>query len=99
MASAHVPLFLDGRLARPCRGAPCVDGSFPDFFTGANCDLLTYGGESVVFDYFFDPAIVRNGRMDMLQVGGWRGVVWAVGFGRRGGGPERGTVGQLVGVL
>jgi hypothetical protein len=42
MASAHVPMLLDLRLARPCRGAPCVDGSLPDFFLrgGANCDHL-----------------------------------------------------------
>jgi hypothetical protein len=68
MASAHVPWFLDGRLARPCRGAPCVDGTLPDFFTRGNCDLLTFDKESVVFDYLFDPAIVRNSRLDMLQL-------------------------------
>jgi hypothetical protein len=34
MASAHVPFFLDFKLARNCRGRQCVDGSFPDFFTG-----------------------------------------------------------------
>lgn len=27
MASVHVPYFLDGRLTRAYRGAPCVDGS------------------------------------------------------------------------
>jgi len=40
MASAHVPLLLDARLSRSCRGVACVDGSFPDFFTGENCDYL-----------------------------------------------------------
>jgi hypothetical protein len=68
MASAHVPLFLDWKASRLCRGVQCVDGSFPDFFTGVNCDLLTCGGNAVVFDYFDDPNIIRNGRMDMLEL-------------------------------
>lgn len=29
-----------------------MDGSFPDFFSGVNCDLLQCGGDAVVFDYF-----------------------------------------------
>ncbi len=28
LASAHVPLFLDGRIAAQCRGRWCIDGSF-----------------------------------------------------------------------
>jgi len=40
MASAHVPVLLDLQLSRKCRGWACVDGSFPDFFTGANCDHI-----------------------------------------------------------
>ena len=28
LASAHVPLFLDGRVAARCRGRWCIDGSF-----------------------------------------------------------------------
>lgn len=55
-------------MARECRGVPCVDGSFPDFFSGVNCDALTCGGDALVFDYFDDPAIVRNGRLDMLEL-------------------------------
>lgn len=43
MASAHVPVLLDLQLSRRCRGAYCVDGSFPDFFYGANCDHLEVG--------------------------------------------------------
>jgi hypothetical protein len=43
MASAHVPLLLDWRVARPCRGAACVDGSFPDFFKGGNCAHIEVG--------------------------------------------------------
>jgi hypothetical protein len=35
MASAHVPLLLDAKLVRSCRGVAACDGSFPDFFTGA----------------------------------------------------------------
>ena len=66
MASAHVPVVLDWRMARECRGVPCVDGSFPDFFTGVNCDYLTR--DAIVFDYFDDPRLIRQGRMDMLQV-------------------------------
>ncbi|KAF8072772.1 atgl-1 [Scenedesmus sp. PABB004] len=68
MASAHVPLFLDWKMTRECRGVQCLDGSFPDFFANDNCDLLKCGGDAVVFDYFFDPAIVRNGRFDMLTL-------------------------------
>lgn len=64
MASAHVPILLDWKLSRPCRGKQCVDGSFPDFFYG-NCDLISSG---VLFDYFDDTTIIRNGRMDMLQL-------------------------------
>ena len=43
MASAHVPLLLDKQLTRECRGVHCVDGSFPDFFAGENCDHLQVG--------------------------------------------------------
>ncbi|KAL6758103.1 acyl transferase/acyl hydrolase/lysophospholipase [Haematococcus lacustris] len=70
MASSHVPFFLDLKLSRPCRGRLCVDGSFPDFFTGLNSELLTVreGGPAVVFDYFDDRALPRKGRMDMLEV-------------------------------
>eukprot|EP00879_Flechtneria_rotunda_P004485 GHRR01004739.1.p1 GENE.GHRR01004739.1~~GHRR01004739.1.p1 ORF type:complete len:311 (+),score=93.02 GHRR01004739.1:181-1113(+) len=52
MASAHVPLFLDWKVSRQCRGVQCVDGSFPDFFTNENCDLLKCDGDAVIFDYF-----------------------------------------------
>ncbi|KAI8470674.1 MAG: hypothetical protein J3K34DRAFT_368355 [Monoraphidium minutum] len=68
MASAHVPLLLDRQLTRPCRGSQYVDGSFPDFFTGVNCDHLQRGGDAVVFDYFDDANIIRQGRMDMLTL-------------------------------
>ncbi len=67
MASAHVPLFLDKRLMRPCRDMHCVDGSFPDFFTGENSELITNNG-AVVFDYFDDPNLNRTGRLDMLSI-------------------------------
>ncbi|KIZ07564.1 hypothetical protein MNEG_0379 [Monoraphidium neglectum] len=67
MASAHVPLLLDLKISRRLRGAKCVDGSFPDFFTNENSPYLLRGG-ALVFDYFHDPNIVRNGRMDMLQL-------------------------------
>ena len=67
MASSHVPLALDMRATRECRGRACIDGSFPDFFYG-NCDLLTRGGSAVVFDYFEDKELKRQGRMDMLQL-------------------------------
>lgn len=68
MASAHVPFFLDWKLAKYCRGKFYVDGSLPDFFANANCDLLTCNGDSVVFDYFEDEHLVRKGRMDMLEL-------------------------------
>ena len=64
--SFEVPL-LSFSLLIPCRGKECVDGSFPDFFYG-NCDLLTRGGGAVVFDYFYDTELKRQGRMDMLQL-------------------------------
>lgn len=67
MASSHIPLVLDLRMSKRCRGRPCIDGSFPDFFFG-NCELLTRGGGAVVFDYFDDTALNRQGRMDMLQL-------------------------------
>jgi hypothetical protein len=70
LASAHVPLALDGRLSRVCRGVHCVDGSFPDFFTNDNCDILKAGGDAVVFDYFDDPLLQRTGRLDMLATKG-----------------------------
>jgi hypothetical protein len=44
MASAHVPLLLDMRLVRECRGVPACDGSFPDFFTGARAGCVGLGG-------------------------------------------------------
>jgi hypothetical protein len=43
MASSHVPFFLDFKLTRSCRGRQCVDGSFPDFFTGACCSGNSFG--------------------------------------------------------
>lgn len=68
MASAHVPLLLDLQLSRKCRGVHCVDGSFPDFFTGAHCRHIRSGGDAVVFDYCDDPNIQPRGRMDMLKL-------------------------------
>lgn len=41
MASAHVPWLLDLKLSRRCRGAACVDGSLPDFFSGVNADRVS----------------------------------------------------------
>lgn len=67
MASAHVPIVLDLKMSRQCRGKHCVDGSFPDFFFG-NCEMLTKSGRAVVFDYFYDKDLKRNGRMDMLTL-------------------------------
>ena len=43
-------------------------GSFPDFFTGENCDFLQCGGDAVIFDYYMDPNIIRSGRLDMLTL-------------------------------
>ena len=40
MASSHVPLLLDWRVARTCRGMLCLDGSLPDFFANANSEAL-----------------------------------------------------------
>jgi len=72
MASSHVPVVLDYKLTRPYRGKACVDGSFPDFFTGLNSELLRtpqgVGSSAVVFDYFDDSKLTRRGRMDMLEI-------------------------------
>ncbi len=49
-----------------------MDGSFPDFFSGVNSELLRLGAdraaEAVVFDFSHDGALERKGRMDMLEV-------------------------------
>ncbi|GLC68756.1 hypothetical protein PLESTF_000733400 [Pleodorina starrii] len=68
MASAHIPMLLDLKFARVCRGKYCVDGSFPDFFYNDNSELLKAGGSAVIFDYFNDTKLVRKGRMDMLSL-------------------------------
>ncbi|PNW77319.1 hypothetical protein CHLRE_10g431350v5 [Chlamydomonas reinhardtii] len=68
MASAHIPMLLDLKFARLCRGKFCVDGSFPDFFYNDNSELLKAGGSAVIFDYFQDTNLVRKGRMDMLSL-------------------------------
>lgn len=68
MTSSHVPMFLDLKMTRRCRGVHCFDGSVPDFLNNANCDLLVDGGGAVLFDYFEDPFLVRRGRMDMLEL-------------------------------
>ncbi|GLI59457.1 hypothetical protein VaNZ11_001336 [Volvox africanus] len=68
MASAHIPMLLDLKFARLCRGKYCVDGSFPDFFYNDNSELLKAGGSAVIFDYFNDTKLVRKGRMDMLSL-------------------------------
>mmetsp|Transcript_11166 Transcript_11166/g.30474 ORF Transcript_11166/g.30474 Transcript_11166/m.30474 type:complete len:424 (+) Transcript_11166:123-1394(+) len=81
MASSHVPFFLDFKLTRQCRGRACVDGSFPDFFTGLNSEILRAGGR-VIFDYFDDKMLKRNGRMDMLEVKSYDEIrqMYAVGY-------------------
>lgn len=61
MASSHIPMLLDLKFARPCRGKWCVDGSFPDFFYNDNCELLKSGGSATVFDYSIDKNLPRNG--------------------------------------
>lgn len=61
MASSHIPIFLDYKFARFCRGKYCIDGSFPDFFTGKNSDLLVNDNASVMFDYFDDRNLQRKG--------------------------------------
>jgi hypothetical protein len=68
MASAHIPMLLDMKFARLCRGKFCVDGSFPDFFYADNSELLKAGGSAVIFDYSTDTNLVRKGRMDMLSL-------------------------------
>ncbi|KAG2488016.1 hypothetical protein HYH03_013451 [Edaphochlamys debaryana] len=68
MASAHIPMLLDLKFARHCRGKYCVDGSFPDFFYNDNSELLKAGGSAIIFDYFMDTKLVRKGRMDMLSL-------------------------------
>eukprot|EP00798_Chlamydomonas_sp_ICE-L_P023246 gene23246-30471_t len=81
LASCHIPLALDGKLARNFRDKMCIDGSVPDFFAG-NCDLLTQKGEAVVFDYFDDSLLERRGRLDMIEMKSYEQVqrMYALGY-------------------
>lgn len=81
MASSHIPVLLDYKVTRPCRGMLCVDGSFPDFFYNDNCELLKCGGAAVMFDYFQDSMLERKGRMDMLSVKTYEEIVRIMGIG------------------
>lgn len=67
MSSIHVPFFMDGKPTRLCRNAWCIDGSFQDFLTGGNSDLLTCDGNTVLFDYFQDHCLMYE-RMDFLSL-------------------------------
>lgn len=67
MASVHVPFFLDWRAAAMCRGKWCIDGSFQDFLTSTNSDLLVCNGNSVLLDYFQDVNLEFE-RMDFLKL-------------------------------
>lgn len=60
MSSVHVPFFMDGNGSALCRGNSCIDGSFQDFLTGGNSDLLTCGGNTVLFDYFQDETLASQ---------------------------------------
>jgi hypothetical protein len=68
LASAHVPFFLDFKLAKSVRGKLAVDGSLPDFFTEQNSPAVTAQGEALVFDYYSDERLVRGSRLDMLAL-------------------------------
>lgn len=57
MASAHVPLFLDGRPFMKYREQLCWDGSFPDFFYFENSEYLKRGDKTLVVDYAFDKEL------------------------------------------
>ncbi|KAG1673847.1 hypothetical protein FOA52_012872 [Chlamydomonas sp. UWO 241] len=81
LASSHVPLVLDYRVSRTCRGVQCVDGQLPDFVSGVNSPILTAGGAAVVLDYFDDAALMRSGRFDMLQLKSYDEIVARVGVG------------------
>lgn len=60
MSSVHVPFFMDGNASALCRGNSCIDGSFQDFLTGGNSDLLTCGGNTVLIDYFEDETLASQ---------------------------------------
>eukprot|EP00201_Polytomella_parva_P023768 CAMPEP_0175041228 /NCGR_PEP_ID=MMETSP0052_2-20121109/1789_1 /TAXON_ID=51329 ORGANISM="Polytomella parva, Strain SAG 63-3" /NCGR_SAMPLE_ID=MMETSP0052_2 /ASSEMBLY_ACC=CAM_ASM_000194 /LENGTH=233 /DNA_ID=CAMNT_0016303701 /DNA_START=443 /DNA_END=1144 /DNA_ORIENTATION=+ len=83
MSSSHIPVCLDFKVTRSCRGMLCVDGSLPDFFYNDNCELLKRGGSAVIFDYCMDKQLVRKGRMDMLTVKSYNEVVEIMGVGYR----------------
>eukprot|EP00955_Chlamydomonas_euryale_P040756 351801-Chlamydomonas_euryale.AAC.19 len=82
MASSHVPFVLDLKGTRKCREWDCVDGSLPDFFYG-NCELLTKNGDAIVFDYFDDTNLKRQGRMDMLKLTSYEDIQERIRIGYR----------------
>ena len=44
-----------------------MDGQLPDFFRG-NSELLRLEGRALLFDYFDDANLARQGRLDMLKL-------------------------------
>ncbi|GMH37657.1 hypothetical protein BSKO_05530 [Bryopsis sp. KO-2023] len=67
LASAHVPLFLDGQMMASLRGKMCFDGSFHDFLQCSNSCFLTCDGDAVLFDYFQDEEL-KFDRFDFLSL-------------------------------
>eukprot|EP00210_Caulerpa_lentillifera_P007429 g7100.t1 len=67
LASCHIPLFLDWKLFTNFKGVDCFDGSFQDFLSGENSDLLTCDGRHLNFDYFHDKRL-NNKRMDFIAL-------------------------------
>ncbi|CAD7702017.1 unnamed protein product [Ostreobium quekettii] len=67
IASVHVPFFMDGQFSTLTRGEWCIDGSFQDFITSSNSDLLTCGGNTVLFDYLQDSYLASE-RADFMSL-------------------------------
>lgn len=67
MASAHVPLVLDGRLVTWHRGKLYIDGSLQDFIAWDNSPLLKCDGRAFLLDYSKDDRLAAE-RFDFLKV-------------------------------
>ncbi|KAK9806776.1 hypothetical protein WJX72_002404 [[Myrmecia] bisecta] len=67
MASVHVPVFLDFKPVASFRGRWCIDGSFADFITFSNGDLLQCDGRAFILDYSKDEEL-QFSRLDFLKL-------------------------------
>lgn len=74
MASAHIPFFLDGRAFCVYGGKKVIDGSFSDFLSKSNSELLLCDGDAFVVDYYDDTEL-QFGRFDFLKLRDYEEIV------------------------